>query len=206
MTRPLILVSNDDGVAARGIEVLATAAADYGDVIVCAPDGEQSAMSHAITLHANLRVREVRENWYAVTGTPVDSVYLGSLHLCPRPPDIVLSGINDGYNLGTDVLYSGTVEPRARPLARPGCGLSVKSACRMRPSCRLCTPWSRAHRASFRRRATSGQRQRAQPPDPDVPMPLEVVRPPTAISGPGRRREDLMGALLLDRWASDTVG
>lgn len=109
MARPLILVSNDDGVFARGIEVLAEVAAEHGDVIVSAPDGERSAQSHAITLHGHLRSREIRPNWYAVSGTPVDSVYLGALHTCPRLPDIVVSGINHGFNLGTDVFYSGTV-------------------------------------------------------------------------------------------------
>jgi 5'-nucleotidase len=109
VARPLILVSNDDGIAAPGLRILAEALASFGDVRVCAPDGERSASSHAITLHANLRTREVEPGWIAVTGTPVDSVYLGALHVCPRLPDLVVAGINDGYNLGTDVFYSGTV-------------------------------------------------------------------------------------------------
>lgn len=109
MSRPLILVSNDDGIIAPGIKVLAEAVEEFGDVVVSAPDGERSAMSHAITLHANLRTRHIKDNWVAVSGTPVDSVYLGALHVCPRLPDLVVSGINDGYNLGTDVFYSGTV-------------------------------------------------------------------------------------------------
>ena len=197
MTRPLILVSNDDGVAARGIEVLATAAADYGDVIVCAPDGEQSAMSHAITLHANLRVREVRENWYAVTGTPVDSVYLGSLHLCPRPPDIVLSGINDGYNLGTDVFYSGTVgaarEGRLRGAS--AAAFSVKS----RVPHEVILPAVHAVVPRLIERHFAGERHLVnvnapQPPDPNVPMPLEVVRlGRRRYQDRVERREDLMG-------------
>ncbi|TPV93968.1 MAG: 5'/3'-nucleotidase SurE [Myxococcales bacterium FL481] len=109
MTRPLILVSNDDGVYAPGIRVLAECAAEYGDVVVSAPQGEQSGSSHAITLHSHLRAKPVRDGWFGVSGTPVDSVYLGVLHLCPRPPDLVIAGINDGYNLGSDVIYSGTV-------------------------------------------------------------------------------------------------
>jgi len=109
VARPLILVSNDDGVYARGIAVLAEVAAEHGDVVVSAPDGERSAQSHAITLHGHLRSREIRPGWFAVSGTPVDSVYLGSLHTCSRVPDLVLAGINHGFNLGTDVFYSGTV-------------------------------------------------------------------------------------------------
>lgn len=107
--RPLFLVSNDDGVYAEGILALSEAASEFGEVIVSAPAQEQSGMSQALTLRTNLRVHEVGPKRFAVTGTPADSVYLGLLHLCPRPPDLVLSGINHGYNLGSDVYYSGTV-------------------------------------------------------------------------------------------------
>ena len=107
--RPLILVSNDDGIHAPGIKVLARTMAEFGDVIVSAPDTERSAQSHAITLRSTLRQIEVQPGWFAVAGTPVDSVYLGALHLADRVPDIVAAGINAGYNLGTDVYYSGTV-------------------------------------------------------------------------------------------------
>lgn len=109
MARPLILVTNDDGVLAPGIRALAEAVAPLGDVIVCAPDRERSGTGHAITLHSHLRAMPLREGWWSVSGTPVDCVYLGSLHLCARRPDLVISGINPGYNLGTDVFYSGTV-------------------------------------------------------------------------------------------------
>jgi 5'-nucleotidase len=107
--RPLILVSNDDGVSAPGLAALAAALEAVGEVWVIAPDRERSAISHAITLDKPLRVDEVRPRWLAVSGTPADSVYLGSLHLMPRLPDLVFSGINNGYNLGSDVFYSGTV-------------------------------------------------------------------------------------------------
>jgi 5'-nucleotidase len=100
---------NDDGILAPGLTVLAEAVSAYGDVVVSAPDSERSASSHAITLNGHLRSHQIRTGWYAVTGTPVDSVYLGALHLCPRLPDLVVAGINPGYNLGTDVIYSGTV-------------------------------------------------------------------------------------------------
>lgn len=107
--RPLILVCNDDGVRAPGIEALAAAMTELGEVVVVAPDREMSAMSHSISLHRPLRVEEIRRNWYSVDGTPVDCAYLGLLHLAPRKPALVVSGVNAGYNLGTDVFYSGTV-------------------------------------------------------------------------------------------------
>ncbi len=109
---PLILVSNDDGVFAPGIEAIVEAVEPLGDVIVVAPDTERSGTSHAITFHTSLRVGRVKEraeNWWRVSGTPVDCVYIGLHHLCPTKPDLVVSGINAGYNLGTDVFYSGTV-------------------------------------------------------------------------------------------------
>lgn len=109
MTRPLILVSNDDGVRAAGIASLARLAERFGEVWVSAPDKEQSGASHAFTLRAHLRVETVEERIFGVSGTPADSVYIGALHLCPRLPDLVLAGTNDGYNLGNDVYYSGTV-------------------------------------------------------------------------------------------------
>jgi 5'-nucleotidase len=107
MTR--ILVSNDDGIEAPGIIALAEALAPLGELWIVAPDREQSATSHAISLHEPLRVRQVRERAYAVDGTPTDAVYLALHHILPGPPDVVVSGINRGPNLGNDVLYSGTV-------------------------------------------------------------------------------------------------
>jgi 5'-nucleotidase len=107
--RPLILVSNDDGVNAPGILAAREALAEIGDVIVAAPDRERSASSHSISLDRPLRVDEVERGVFAIDGTPVDCVYLGLLHLVPRRPAVVVSGINNGYNLGSDVFYSGTV-------------------------------------------------------------------------------------------------
>lgn len=107
--KPLILVSNDDGIEAAGIRELAAALADLGDVMVVAPDRERSAASHAISLDRPLRVQEIRPGWWSVDGTPADCIYLGLNHLLPRPPSLVASGINRGYNLGSDFFYSGTV-------------------------------------------------------------------------------------------------
>jgi 5'-nucleotidase len=104
-----ILLSNDDGVQAPGLAALAAAFPD-DEVWVVAPDREQSASSHSISLHRPLRVTELAPRRYAVDGTPTDAVYMGlNLVLKGRPPDIVLSGVNHGANLGNDVLYSGTV-------------------------------------------------------------------------------------------------
>jgi len=104
-----VLLSNDDGVHAAGLAALA-AAFEGDEVWVCAPDREQSASSHAISLHRPLRVQEVRPGWHAVDGTPTDAVYVGlNLVLRGRWPDVVVSGVNHGPNLANDVHYSGTV-------------------------------------------------------------------------------------------------
>jgi 5'-nucleotidase len=107
--RPLILVSNDDGVRAPGIVALSQALRAVADVVVAAPDRERSATSHSISLDRPLRVDEVEPGVFSIDGTPVDCVYLAVLHLVPRRPALCVSGINDGYNLGSDVFYSGTV-------------------------------------------------------------------------------------------------
>lgn len=108
MTR--ILITNDDGIFSQGIRLLATSLSAIAEVIVVAPDREQSATGHALTLSRPLRMQKVEENWYAVDGTPTDCVNLGVLSLLKdNPPDLVCSGINFGLNLGDDVTYSGTV-------------------------------------------------------------------------------------------------
>lgn len=104
-----ILVSNDDGVHSDGLHALAEALAPLGEVTVVAPDREKSASSHALTLHRPVAVRRVREHVYSVDGTPADCVYLGALSVLPEKPDLVVSGINRGGNIGDDVTYSGTV-------------------------------------------------------------------------------------------------
>jgi 5'-nucleotidase len=104
-----ILVTNDDGYLADGIRVLARAASRLGDVDVVAPDREQSATSHSLTLHYPLRVRSADNGVMVVDGTPTDCVVLAVGELLEERPDFVLSGVNHGANLGDDVLYSGTV-------------------------------------------------------------------------------------------------
>lgn len=103
-----ILVTNDDGYLALGIRALVEAAEAHGDVQVVAPDREQSATSHSLTMHHPLRVRSVRD-MMVVDGTPTDCVVLAMEELVDPPADFVFSGINHGPNLGDDVLYSGTV-------------------------------------------------------------------------------------------------
>jgi 5'-nucleotidase len=104
-----VLLSNDDGVHAPGLKALADAFRD-DEVWVVAPDREQSASSHAISLHRPLRMHELAPRWYSVDGTPTDAVYMGlNLVLRDTRPDVVVSGVNHGPNLGNDVLYSGTV-------------------------------------------------------------------------------------------------
>lgn len=104
-----ILVSNDDGIHAEGLRVLVEALAPLGNVSVIAPDREQSATSHALTLHRPLRVRKISDGILSVDGTPTDCVLLGVHGFLKRNPALVVSGINHGPNMGNDVLYSGTV-------------------------------------------------------------------------------------------------
>ncbi len=110
MKQPLILVSNDDGYQAEGIHVLADALESLGEVWVVAPDRESSAVSHALTLSRPLRLTQLAERGFAVDGTPTDCVTIGvGQVLKGRTPDLVVSGINFGANMGDDVHYSGTV-------------------------------------------------------------------------------------------------
>ncbi len=105
-----ILVSNDDGVAAPGLQALRKAAAQIAEVVVVAPETNQSAAGHSLTVQRPLRVREVSKDVYAIDGTPTDAV-TWAFHklMVDKLPDLVLSGINAGANLGDDVTYSGTV-------------------------------------------------------------------------------------------------
>jgi len=105
----VILVTNDDGVHAPGIIALYRAMKDIGDAYIVAPDRERSAAGHSLTLHRPLKAEEIREKVFSVNGTPTDCVTLGINKLLPQKPDLVVSGINRGANLGDDITYSGTV-------------------------------------------------------------------------------------------------
>jgi len=104
-----ILVSNDDGYRARGIIALADALSEIADVVVVAPDRNFSGASNSLTLHSPLRVHSVDDRRFVVNGTPSDCVHLALSGFLDEEPDIVVSGINHGANLGDDVIYSGTV-------------------------------------------------------------------------------------------------
>ncbi len=106
---PRILVTNDDGVHSDGIHALADALRTIGDVTVVAPHIEASAIGHALTLRRPLRVEQLRDGVYEVDGTPTDCVNIAFTKIFGVRPDLVVSGINKGYNLGDDVTYSGTV-------------------------------------------------------------------------------------------------
>src|SRR5262245_12828349 len=107
---PRILVCNDDGYMSKGIEALVEAMDGLGEVWVVAPLAEQSASSHAISIHRPVRLHELRPRWYAVDGTPTDCSWIGINHILrDRRPRLVVSGINHGPNLADDVTYSGTV-------------------------------------------------------------------------------------------------
>jgi 5'-nucleotidase len=139
--KPLILISNDDGVRAPGIQALIAEMVRVGDLIVAAPDRERSAAAHSISLDRPLRAEQVAPDCWAIDGTPVDCVYLALHHLVPRKPDLCLSGINNGYNLGSDVFYSGTV------------GAAIEGALRGVPSIALSlerqNPQDFSHAAAF---------------------------------------------------------
>lgn len=124
-----ILVSNDDGIFAPGIAVLAEAASKVGTVTVVSPDREQSGTSHSLTLHRPLRPRRRRDGSFQVDGTPTDCVLLAVGALMPERPKFVFSGINHGPNMGEDVLYSGTVSVamEAVTLGIPGIAISFAS-------------------------------------------------------------------------------
>lgn len=104
-----ILICNDDGYLASGIAILARVAAEFANVRVVAPERDRSGVSNSLTLDRPLRIREADNGFYYVSGTPTDCIHL-ALHALPEfKPDLVLSGINNGANMGDDTLYSGTV-------------------------------------------------------------------------------------------------
>ena len=110
--RPVVLLSNDDGYTSPGIRAMRDSLASACDVFVLAPEGEQSASSHALSLTRPLRLRDVEPGIFALDGTPADCVYVAlhsGVRVLPRRPDLVVSGINHGMNLGQDAFYSGTV-------------------------------------------------------------------------------------------------
>jgi 5'-nucleotidase len=126
---PRILVTNDDGIYSEGLRKLADACRAIGEVIIVAPDREQSAASHALTLNRPLRLLQIEKDEWIVDGTPTDCVNLAcAILLKGQLPDLVVSGINKGWNLGDDITYSGTVSGALEGalLGTPGIAVSVK--------------------------------------------------------------------------------
>ncbi|MGB2698623.1 MAG: 5'/3'-nucleotidase SurE [Candidatus Zixiibacteriota bacterium] len=105
----LVLLTNDDGIEAQGLLALKKELSRIAEVWVMAPEGEQSAISHSLTLNRPLEVKKVSKRTYSIKGTPTDAVMLGVYGILKKKPDMVISGINHGPNLGDDVTYSGTV-------------------------------------------------------------------------------------------------
>ncbi len=166
-----VLLSNDDGIHAPGLAALA-AAFPEDEVWIVAPDREQSASSHAISLHRPLRIVEVGPRRFAVDGTPTDAVYMGmNLVLKAHKPDVVLSGINHGPNLGSDVLYSGTVAA-----AMEGALLGVNA---LAVSLASSPPHEFSHAAAFA--AELARRVAADPPP--APTLFNVNVPPGPVRG-----------------------
>ena len=124
--KPQILVSNDDGIGSEGIQALAKALSNIGKVTVVAPEREQSTMGHALTLHKPIRLYQMPKSGqfdqWAVSGTPADCVFMGIRQILKEKPDLIVSGINRGANLGNDFFYSGTVAA-----AREGALLGIPS-------------------------------------------------------------------------------
>lgn len=176
MKRPLILLCNDDGYRAKGIRTLGVALRRVADVIVCAPETEQSAKSHSLTLHRPLRLRRVDEGVFAIDGTPADCVYVALYsegRVLPRRPDLVVSGMNHGLNLGADVFYSGTVAAAREGALRgvPAMAASVDSGTDPVAAAELCTRIAMAMLETTKS-------------DTDGPAPLLNVNIPSGQSWP----------------------
>jgi len=126
----LILVTNDDGVHAQGLQILFNEVQKLGRPVIIAPDRDNSAASHSLTMDRPLRVKELQEDVFSIDGTPTDCVTIGIGKIMAQKPDLVISGINPGANLGDDVSYSGTVSAaiEATMLGIPSIALSLASS------------------------------------------------------------------------------
>lgn len=122
-----ILITNDDGIHSPGLKALQEALQPLGNIIVIAPERDNSAVSHSLTLHRPLKVQQLKPGFYSVDGTPTDCVAIGLKKILSGPPDLLVSGINAGANLGDDISYSGTVSAaiEATMYGIPSIALSV---------------------------------------------------------------------------------
>tara|TARA_R110000737_G_scaffold352788_1_gene400338 strand:+ start:13493 stop:14257 length:765 start_codon:yes stop_codon:yes gene_type:complete len=132
VNKPLIFITNDDGISAKGIRALVEAAEEFGDIVIIAPDKPQSGMGHAITISNPLRLEPSilfeKHQAFSCSGTPVDCVKLGVYEVMHRKPDLLLSGINHGENTSSNVLYSGTMSAAVEGAMEniPSIGFSLK--------------------------------------------------------------------------------
>jgi 5'-nucleotidase len=168
MTR--ILVTNDDGVRSEGLRALAEVLAPLGEVTVVAPVTEASAVAHALTLRRPLRLEQIDERTYAVDGTPTDCVNIGVYTVLRARPDLVVSGINKGWNLGDDVTYSGTVAGALEGalLGIPAIAVSLK---------RVKGPLDFSHVARFAAELAEAVLKRGLPPSTFLNVNAPLGRP-----------------------------
>ncbi|MDB4934708.1 MAG: 5-nucleotidase SurE [Labilithrix sp.] len=196
--RPLVLVSNDDGFYSTGIRALRDALLGWADVVVVAPETEQSATSHSLSLHRPLRTRTVEPSVYAIDGTPADCVYV-ALHaetrFLPRWPDLVCSGINRGLNLGQDAFYSGTIAA-AREGALRGIPAIAASAHVKADQARVAALTSRLARALYE--ATAGTLGAGVRPGPSVVRNTPLLNLNVPLEWNGQIKKTRLGARLYE--------
>lgn len=186
LPRPLVLLSNDDGYSAKGLALLANSLRPKADVIVCAPETQQSTTSHSLTLTRPLRLRNVEERIYAVDGTPADCVYVAlnsGTRILPRRPDLVVSGMNHGLNLGSDIFYSGTVAA-AREGAMRGVVAVATSADPAADQERAAEVCARIALSLLSVLTGTGDRDQASSPARTSPAPLFNVNVPRGRAWP----------------------
>jgi 5'-nucleotidase len=180
-----ILLTNDDGIHAPGINALAAALSEVAEVAVVAPDRERSAASHALTLHHPLRAEKLAPGRFSVDGTPTDCVNLGIHSLIDFHPDLVVSGINRGANLGDDVTYSGTVAAalEATLMGIPAFAVSLVS---------LAADADYTGAARFAARLALQVKSQGLPPDTFLNVNVPALPPdrllPALITTQGKRR------------------
>ena len=175
MSRTLF-ITNDDGYEAAGIQLLCDALAGLGDIVVAAPAREQSASSHSLTVRKRIATTKVKEGRYRIDGTPTDSVLLGIQGILRRPPDLLVSGINHGPNMGEDVTYSGTVAAAIEGTLMGVPSLAISSLQRHIKSTGTIGRIARVVvEAALRLGMPSGSLLNVNIPDPDI-SPIKGVR------------------------------
>src|SRR5215471_1105735 len=131
--KPSILLTNDDGIHSPAFDALESALSPLGEITIVAPDREMSACSQSLTLNQPLRFHQIAPNRYAVQGTPADCVILASIKILEKKPDLVISGVNRGLNVGDDVAYSGTVAGAMEAALQGHPGIAVSTFPRPEP-------------------------------------------------------------------------